>query len=269
MSLDFLKEGLTPQEKAKITKTFNKQVDEQVKIELTAIVETQVKGLIDELRQKYTKAITEGTKQAQKMTLKEVKKLDRQISKYVTYFVSESLPQELVEKAGQGLRYGKFLDTILEAQKQELKEQAEKDLKLEIDKLKESLNASEAKRKQLFERMVSDANDKVIQTKRMKVDELLKEYPDKYAVPMRKVIKEAIDFASIETKDLKPKVERIFEAVKKTEKSNGRLLTEDQKPTARQGQGRGKSPTRLQESAPADPDVADAIAFMDVTTFNR
>jgi len=268
MSLKFLKEGLTPQERAKITKTFNKQVKEEVKLQLAAIVETKVNGLVKDLRKKYTKGIKEGVAFAKSETSKQVKSLDEAVSKYVTYLVAESLPGELVKKAGQGLRYGKFLDSILEAQKQELKEEAEVELKKKIASLEESAEKSTEKYKQLFERMVNDANDKVIQTKRMKIDELLKEYPDKYADPMRKVIKETIDYASIETKDLQSKVERIFAAVKKTDKASV-PLNEGAPNAIERSQSRGKRPVRLQESAPGDADVKYAIDFMDNTSFDR
>ena len=269
MSLAFLKEGLSPQEKAKITKTFNQKVDEEVKVQLAAIVETQLKGIVKELRTKYTKAIDEGLAYAQFKTSKQVKSLDEAVSKYVTYLVAESLPGELVEKAGQGLRYGKFLDSILEAQKTELKEEAEKELKKKIAMLEQSAEMSNKKYKQLFERMVNDANDKVIQTKRTKVDELLKEYPDKYTGPMKKVIKETIDFASVETKDLASKIERIFEAVKKTGTKGGQPLNEEGTKSMPANSGRGKRPVRLPEQQSADPDVGFALDFMNNTSYGR
>ena len=268
MSLAFLKEGLSPQERAKITKTFNKEVNEEVKVRLSAIVETRLKGLVKDLRKKYTSAINEGTFFAMKETSRQVKSLDKAVSKYVTYLVAESLPGELVEKAGQGLRYGKFLDSILEAQKTELKEAAESELKKKIASLEESAKKSEAKYKQIFERMVNDANDKVIQTKRMKVDELLKEYPDKYTGPMKKVIKETVVFASVETKDLAAKIERIFEAVKKTDKNPG-SLNEGNRNSTGQNQGRGLRPVRLPENVNTDADVKYAVDFMDNTTCGR
>ena len=268
MSLKFLKEGLSPQERAKITKTFNKQVKEEVKIQLAAIVETKLNGLVKGLRKKYTDGINEGVRFAKRTTSKQVKGLDEAVSKYITHLVAESLPGELVEKAGQGLRYGKFLDSILEAQKQELREEAEGELKKRIAKLEESATKSDTKYKQLFERMVNDANDKVIQTKKMKIDELLKEYPDKYADPMRKVIKETIDYASVETKDLTAKVERIFEAVKKTDKAPTPINEGNRTPTD-SNRSRGRRPVRLPESAPADSDVGYTLDFMDNTTFDR
>ena len=116
--LSFLKEGLNPQEKARITKAFNKAVNEQVKIELAAIVEVQVKGIFSKAKKALGEEIQAVTDSAKTGTKLEIDKISENVGKYIDFMIQENLPGPLVETAGRGLKYADMLQKIEESVKQ-------------------------------------------------------------------------------------------------------------------------------------------------------
>ena len=149
--LNFLKEGLSPQEKTKVTKAFNKKVAEQVEIEVTTIVEAGLKDLFKDVRTEMSTKIDETVSALTESAAGEISRLDEKVGSYITHFVSELLPNELVETVQKGLRFSKHLNALEESLREDATADVDKTLRDTVAQLEAKIAEAEEKYKGLFE----------------------------------------------------------------------------------------------------------------------
>lgn len=227
--LNFLKEGLSPQEKTKVTKAFNKKVAEQVEIEVTTIIEAGLKDLFKGVRKEMSTKINKTVSALTESAAGEISRLDEKVGSYITHFVSELLPNELVETVQKGLRFSKHLTALEESLREDATADVDKTLRDTVVQLEAKIAEAEEKYKGLFEQMVHDAQGALNEKRKAYAATKITEYPDVVGRVIGNVLKETIgdSWSKLSESEIDDKIGRIYESVNKKKQP----LNENVKPT--------------------------------------